>query len=253
MASNLLQTEHLSKRFGGVTAVNDVSLAFEENRLHVIIGPNGAGKTSFFHLLTGFYPVSSGRIRFQNEDITNLAPAERVRLGIARSWQRTNIFANLTVRENLRLAAARSLGNHWAWRSGARGAQAESQVAETLALLGLDDVADHPANTLPYGVQRLIDIGIAVCCRPRLLLLDEPTSGLSASELHETVDVLKTLRSRFTILLIEHNMELVLALADTISVLNFGEVLASGAPADIDANPAVQEAYFGKRRSAVAA
>ncbi|MFA5521719.1 MAG: ABC transporter ATP-binding protein [Castellaniella sp.] len=252
MTSTLLQTEQLSKRFGGVSAVNDVSLTFQEGQVHVIIGPNGAGKTTFFHLLTGFYPASAGCILFKGTDITRLPPAERVKLGIARSYQRTNIFAHLSVRENLRLAASRSFGNHWSLRPGNVPCEVSRLVQDTLDLLGLTAIASQVTDTLPYGVQRLVDIGIAICCRPQILLLDEPTSGLSASELHETVGVLKSIRNRFTIVLIEHNMELVVELADIISVLNFGELLANGSPEVISANQAVQEAYFGKRRRAVA-
>lgn len=252
MGSALLQTEHLSKRFGGVTAVSDVTLSVLPNQLHVIIGPNGAGKTTFFHLLTGVYPVSDGRILFDGRDITRLSPAERVQMGIARSYQRTNIFPHLTVRQNFLLAAARSFGYEWsAWPRSPRP-EVAGLVDDTLALLRLGRAGEQLANTLPYGVQRLVDIGIAVCCRPRILLLDEPTSGLSTAELLETVDVLKAIRDRFTIVLIEHNMELVVDMADHISVLNFGELLASGTPAQISANQAVQEAYFGRRRSAVA-
>jgi len=252
MTSPLLQTHNLSKHFGGVTAVSEVSLTVAEDQLHVIIGPNGAGKTTFFHLLTGIYTVSSGTIEFLGEDITHLSPDERVKLGIARSYQRTNIFPNLTVEENFRLAATRSYQQEWSFFPRQLAHEVTDLVEQTLDMLRLDTVARQLASTLPYGVQRLVDIGIALCCRPRLLLLDEPTSGLSTAELMETVEVLNDLKRELTILLIEHNMELVVNLADYISVLNFGELLAHGTPQEISANQAVQDAYFGKRRSAVA-
>lgn len=252
MTSPLLQTHNLSKHFGGVTAVSEVSLTVAEDQLHVIIGPNGAGKTTFFHLLTGIYTVSSGTIEFLGEDITHLSPDERVKLGIARSYQRTNIFPNLTVEENFRLAATRSYQQEWSFFPRQLAHEVTDLVDQTLDMLRLDTVARQLASTLPYGVQRLVDIGIALCCRPRLLLLDEPTSGLSTAELLETVEVLNDLKRELTILLIEHNMELVVNLADYISVLNFGELLAQGTPQEISANQAVQDAYFGKRRSAVA-
>jgi len=250
MTTPLLRTEDLSLSFGGVHAVSGVSLQVPEGSLHVVIGPNGAGKTTFFHLLSGVYKPTRGTIRFEGRDITDLGPAQRVRLGIARSYQRTNIFPRLTVGENLSLAASRAEGEGWALapRSVSRGAQA--LVDEVLTLLNLKGAADQEAQTLPYGVQRLVDIGIALCCRPKLLLLDEPTSGLSTAELREAVAILKTLRERFTILLIEHNMELVVGMADHISVLNFGTLLAEGSAQEISANRDVQEAYFGGRSKA---
>jgi branched-chain amino acid transport system ATP-binding protein len=233
--------------FGGVHAVSGVSLEVDENSLHAIIGPNGAGKTTFFHLLTGVYKPTRGTIFFDGRDITDLGPAQRVALGIARSYQRTNIFPSLTVRENLKLAAARAEGEGWSVTPWSGDRKSDALVDEILALLRLDHNAGQEAQTLPYGVQRLVDIGIALCCRPRLLLLDEPTSGLSTAELREAVDILKTLRKHFTILLIEHNMELVVGMADRISVLNFGSLLAEGTADEIGANREVQQAYFGTR------
>lgn len=247
MSRPLLTTEDLSLSFGGVHAVSRVSLTVLEKSLHVVIGPNGAGKTTFFHLLSGVYKPTAGTIRFGGEDITALGPAQRVRLGIARSYQRTNIFPRLTVRENLSLAAARAAGEGWSLVSRSASHAAGALVDEALTLLNLRQVAEREAQTLPYGVQRLVDIGIALCCRPTLLLLDEPTSGLSTAELREAVDILKTLRKHFTILLIEHNMELVVGMADRISVLNFGSLLAEGTADEIGANREVQQAYFGTR------
>src|SRR5699024_885994 len=179
MTFPLLQTQNLSKRFGGVTAVSDVSLSVPEGQLHVIIGPNGAGKTTFFHLLTGIYSASSGSIEFLGKDITQLSPDERVKLGIARSYQRTNIFPNLTVEENFRLAATRSYQQEWSFFPRQLTPEVSLLVDQTLDLLRLDAVAKQAASTLPYGVQRLVDIGIALCCRPKLLLLDELTSVFS--------------------------------------------------------------------------
>ncbi len=250
MSRPLLTTEDLSLSFGGVHAVSGVSLAVREKSLHVVIGPNGAGKTTFFHLLSGVYKPTRGIIRFGGEDITALGPAQRVKLGIARSYQRTNIFPRLTVRENLSLAAARAAGEGWSVVPRSSSHTASALVDEALTLLNLKQVAEREAQTLPYGVQRLIDIGIALCCRPKLLLLDEPTSGLSTAELREAVDILKTLREHFTILLIEHNMELVVGLADRISVLNFGSLLAEGTAEEIGSNQEVQQAYFGTRAKA---
>lgn len=250
MSTPLLTTEDLSLSFGGVHAVSGVSLRVREKSLHVVIGPNGAGKTTFFHLLSGVYKPTRGTIRFGGADITRLGPAERVKLGIARSYQRTNIFPRLTVRENLSLAASRAAGEGWSMTPRSASRVVSALVDEALDLLNLKQAADQEAQTLPYGVQRLVDIGIALCCRPTLLLLDEPTSGLSTAELREAVDILKTLRERFTILLIEHNMELVVGMADRISVLNFGTLLAEGSAEEIGANQEVQQAYFGSREKA---
>jgi ABC-type branched-subunit amino acid transport system ATPase component len=250
MAKVLLRTENLSKSFGGVRAVSGVTFQVLEGSLHAVIGPNGAGKTTFFHLLTGVYFPTQGQIFFDEKDVTRLGPAARVKLGIARSYQRTNIFPRLTVRENLLLASERAHGEGWSVLPKAAGTAARDLTDSTLALLDLTNVAGLEAQRLPYGAQRLVDIGIALCCRPKLLLLDEPTSGLSSAELREAVDTLKTLRQHYTVLLIEHNMELVVGMADRVSVLNFGQLLAEGTADEVGRNPAVQTAYFGSRRSA---
>lgn len=249
---NLLETRGLSKSFGGVTAVRDVDLSMAEGELHAIIGPNGAGKTTLFHLLTGVYPASSGEVFFQGENITRMPAHRRVVAGLSRSYQRTNIFPNLTVEENLLVAAGRAIGGEWkmSWRGP--GPEARRISREVIDQLSLDRYAGIEADLLPYGAQRLVDIGIALCCRPQLLLLDEPTSGLSSSELAEAVAVLGQLRQHYTIILIEHNMELVMGVAERATVLNFGAVIARGTPEEIGRIPAVQEAYFGKRRGAVA-
>lgn len=248
----LLETRKLSKSFGGVAAVRDVDLAVTEGQLHAIIGPNGAGKTTLFHLLTGVYPASAGQVLFHGEDITRMPSYRRVVAGLSRSYQRTNIFPSLTVEQNLLVAAGRAVGGAWhlTWRGP--GPKARRMAQEVIDQLSLARYAETEADLLPYGAQRLVDIGIALCCRPRLLLLDEPTSGLSSAELAEAVAVLDQLRQRYTIILIEHNMELVIGVADTASVLNFGEVIARGTPEEISRIPAVQEAYFGKRRGAAA-
>jgi branched-chain amino acid transport system ATP-binding protein len=249
MAEPLLRTEGLSKHFGGVRAVEDVHLEVGTGRLHAIIGPNGAGKTTLFHLLTGVHPPSAGRIEFRGEDVTPLSTWRRVERGIARSYQRTNVFRRLTVRQNLMVPAQRSQGLRWSLFAGrtARTERAERLIEEVLELLLLRPFADAETQTLPYGAQRLVDVGIALCCQPTLLLLDEPTSGLSAGELSQAVQVLQRLRERYTILLIEHNMELVLGVADRITVLDFGRVIAEGTSEEVARDPAVQRAYFGSR------
>ncbi len=249
MDDDILRTEGLSKSFGGVHAVENVDLRIRTGSLHAIIGPNGAGKTTLFHLLSGVYQPSRGRIFYRDQDVTQRGAAERVRLGISRSYQRTNIFPHLTVRENLLLAAERSVGNCWSLSPRGASARARALVDEVLGKVGLAAAGGHEAQNLPYGVQRLVDIGIALCCQPRLLLLDEPTSGLSSAELREAVDTLKELRAHYTIVLIEHNMELVVGIAERASVLNFGKLIAEGTPEEIGRMPNVQAAYFGARKS----
>lgn len=251
MAEVVLQTDELSKHFGGVRAVEGVSLAVETGGLHAIIGPNGAGKTTLFHLLTGVHAPSAGRVRFMGEDVTPLTAWQRVERGMARSYQRTNVFRRLSVRHNLLIAAQRAEGLRWSLlpRRATRGARAAALVDEVLDLLHLDAAADAEAQTLPYGAQRLVDLGIALCCRPVVLLLDEPTSGLSAGELAQAVAVLERLRARYTIVLIEHNMELVIGVADRVTVLNFGAVIAEGTAEEIGRDAEVQRAYFGGRRA----
>jgi len=251
MAEMALQTHDLSKHFGGVRAVEGVTLGIQTGRLHAIIGPNGAGKTTLFHLLTGVHAPSSGRVVFKDEDVTPLTPWQRVERGMARSYQRTNVFRRLSVRHNLLIAAQRAEGLRWSLlpRRATKGARAAALVEEVLDLLSLGAAADAEAQTLPYGAQRLVDLGIALCCRPAVLLLDEPTSGLSAGELAQAVAVLERLRERYTIVLIEHNMELVIGVADRVTVLNFGEVIAEGTADEVGRDPEVQRAYFGGRRT----
>jgi branched-chain amino acid transport system ATP-binding protein len=244
----LLATRRLNKAFGGVIAVNGVDLEVRTGALHAVIGPNGAGKTTLFHLLTGVHGPTDGTIEFDGREVSRLKVPQRVALGMARSYQLTNVFRRLTVRENLTVAAQRAEGVRW--RIGPVGGQTrariEQLVTETMELLRIGAQANQPCQTLPYGAQRLVDIGIAMCCRPKLLLLDEPTSGLSTAELGEATAVIERLRERYTVLLIEHNMDLVMGLADVVTVLDFGEVIAHGRPAEIQRNPDVQRAYFGR-------
>lgn len=244
----MLETRKLSKSFGGVSAVKSVDLRISEGELHAIIGPNGAGKTTLFHLLTGVCPVTSGQVLFRGRDITSMPAHQRVVTGLSRSYQRTNIFPSLTVEENLLAAAERAVGRCWSMNWHGATAASRTLVREVTDQLSLGAYSGIEADLLPYGAQRLVDIGIALCCQPQLLLLDEPTSGLSTAELAEAVTILSVLRQRYTIVVIEHNMELVIGVADRASVLNFGELIAEGTPEEIGQMPAVQEAYFGKRR-----
>lgn len=243
----MLRTEGLTKRFGELTAVNSVNLHVEKDRLHAIIGPNGAGKTTLFHLLTGTLRPTSGEILFKGKPITAVPQAERVRMGIARSFQKTSIFPRLTVRENVLLAVLRAQGarGFGLLSRGKALGRALPVVDDLLAQVGLESVGHVPAHSLPYGSQRILDVAMALACQPELLLLDEPTSGLSAGELDAALELIHRLAQRYTVVLIEHNMELVMRLADKVTVLHFGSIIAEGTPAEVRDNKLVQEAYFG--------
>ena len=226
----LLETRGLSRSFGGLQAVDHVDFRLEAGEVRAVIGPNGAGKTTFVSLVSGRIAPTSGRVFFEGEDITALPAYRRVRRGIAYTFQITSIYANLSVAENVALAAN---------RPGTRG------VAPELERVGLADRAGQIAGTLSYGHQRLLEVAMGLALKPRLLILDEPTQGLSDAEIASFIDLVRGLARQATVLLIEHNMAVVMALADRITVLERGRILAEGTPAEIRANAAVQAAYLG--------
>ena len=231
----LLSIENLSVSFDGFKAVNDLNLYVDENEIHVIIGPNGAGKTTLVGMISGRIAPSAGRVIFNGQDITALPAHRRMRLGMAYTFQITSVFGRLSARENVALAARRHL----------RGAAVEAAVDSALARVGLAERADQEAGDLAYGHQRLLEIAMGLAQSPRLLILDEPTQGLAEGEIDGFLSLIREVSQEATILLIEHNMRVVMDLADRITVLNFGQVLAEGTPAEIHANPAVQAAYLG--------
>jgi branched-chain amino acid transport system ATP-binding protein len=248
----LLEVADLSKQFGGLTAVQNVSFTLDGQGIAALIGPNGAGKTTLFNLISGRLPPSSGHIRFAGQDITSLPPHRVAGRGIVRTFQLVQLFQHMTAAENV------AVGCHLQSRGGIGAAllrpgwarAQESRIAETardmLALVGLAHLADRPAGQLTYGHQRLLEIARAVAARPRLLLLDEPAAGLNATETEHLAETLHAITARnIAILLIEHDMELVMRIARHMVVLDFGRKIAEGPPETIARDPAVLEAYLG--------
>ena len=244
----MLRTRELTKRFGAHVAVDGVDLEIRRGALHAIIGPNGAGKTTLFNLLSGELRPSAGTIAFGGRDVTRLDATSRSQLGMGRSFQRTNVFPNLTVFENVRLAAQSRTGDSFAlWRSAAALAGVNERAEHVLDEFGLLGYRSQLASELAGGDQRLLELAITLATEPELLLLDEPSQGLSPEDARHLIDRIGTLAARYTIVLIEHNMPLVMRLAEEITVMNFGRVLAHGTPDEIRANADVRAAYLGTR------
>ena len=230
----LMEATGLTRHFGGIAAVDGVDFRLEHGEIHALIGPNGAGKTTFVGLLSGRIPVQSGGITLAGEVITDLPAHQRVKKGIAYTFQITSIYPRLTVFDNVALAAQ---------SAGARDLQAA--VGAALGRVGLTDLVTSTAGTLSYGHQRLLELAMGLALRPRVLILDEPTQGLASGEIDSFVALVQSLVPQTTVLLIEHNMDVVMDLAHRITVLNFGQILATGTPSEIRENRAVQEAYLG--------
>jgi branched-chain amino acid transport system ATP-binding protein len=242
--SAILRTEGLTMMFGGLAALKNVSIAVPSGQIRAVIGPNGAGKSTFFNCLTGVLAPTGGRILFDGEDITGLPPHRISQKAIARSYQITNILPGATVLENVRIAVQ---SRHHSW-SLLRHHRSFGDVIEraraVLASVGLADKQEELASNLSHGEQRNLEIGIALATEPKLLCLDEPTAGMSVTETHATVELIRRIAADLTTLIVEHDMEVVMGLAHTITVLHYGEVLAEGTPAAIQANPRVQEVYL---------
>ena len=246
---SLLQVKNVFKSFGSLIAVNDISMSIGPGELRAVIGPNGAGKTTFFNLISGFLQPSSGRIIFDGEDITGLLPARRVWRGIARTFQITEVFPELTVRENLRIAVEVAAGLRLCpLLSRSADNKIRARVAELIDMCGLRGKADRLVGELAHGDQRAVEIMMALALKPRLLLLDEPTAGMGDQETHDITRLIRALRHnrKLAIILIEHDMRVVFHLADRILVLAEGAILAEGTPQEIASNEAVQAAYLGK-------
>jgi len=247
VADALLQVDHLSKSFGGIRASDNLSLDVKGGELHAVIGPNGAGKTTLIGQLTGLVRPNSGTIRFAGEDITALPAYRRSLIGLARSFQITSLFLDLTVLDNVLLAVQAHRGHSFHfWRDARHEKELREPALAALARLGLADRAAQPASILNHGDHRLLELAMALAGGPRMLLLDEPTAGMGPEQSARIVAMLRELKREVTILLVEHDMEAVFALADRISVLVYGNVIATGTPQEIRANPQVREAYLGE-------
>lgn len=246
MSTPILQVENLTKRFGGLVAVDNLSLSLPGGRLQAIIGPNGAGKTTFFNLVSGLLRATSGRVLFQGRDITALKPHQISRLGVKRTLQVKSVFNQLTVAENLwvtRQAGKRFLHP---FRAATRDVETQERVDQTLEQIGMTALAGRAAGTLSYGDVALLEIGMALISEPRLLLLDEPTCGMSPAETERAVATIRGLARSVDIIIIEHDMEVVFGIAEDITVMAQGQVLASGSPEEISADERVREAYLGR-------
>ena len=243
-AAPLLCTEDLTVRFGGLTALGGVNFELRRGEIRAVIGPNGAGKSTFFNCLTGVLRPTAGSIRFDGDDITGLTPDRVSQRGIARSYQITNILPNVTTLENVRVAAQ---SRRHGWSMLTHYTSFRDLIGEAEAVLdavGLRGKADELAANLSHGEQRNLEIGIALATKPKLLCLDEPTAGMSAAETHDTMDLVRRIAKNLTILIVEHDMQVVMELAERITVLHHGEILAEGTPAEIQQNSTVQDVYL---------
>ena len=246
MTAPALELHEVRKSFGATAIIRGVDLSIARGERHALIGPNGAGKSTLFHLVTGRFPASSGTISLNGEDVTGLSPFAIYRRGLSRSFQITNIFPRLSVYENLRCAVLWSLGHGYAfWRMIDRMRDVNERAESVLERIGLSRRRDVPAGLLAYAEQRALEIGLAIAGEPAVILLDEPTAGMSRGEAEHAVDLIRRVSEGRTLLIVEHDMAVVFGLADRISVLVYGEIIASDAPEKIRANRAVQEAYLG--------
>jgi len=244
----LLEAVNLSKVFGGLVAVDDISIQIKKQTMHAIIGPNGAGKTTLFNLLSGVMPPTAGQVFYKGNDITHVSPQKRAHMGIGRSYQITNIFPNLTVLENIRLAAqAMGKDNFKLFKLADRLQEYIDKAEEVIDTVGLSGREMIIARNLPHGEKRKLELGIMLACDPELLLFDEPTAGMSSEQVPELIKIINKVvqQKDRTAILVEHRMDMVMSISDTVTVMNQGRILAEGSPHDIANNKQVQTAYLG--------
>jgi branched-chain amino acid transport system ATP-binding protein len=247
---SVLQLDGISKRFGGVVATDGVTLGIEAGEVHALIGPNGAGKTTLIGQICGSLRCDTGRMRFDGKDITHMPQHARVAAGLARSFQITSIFGRFSVLDNLALAVQARSGSSFSFWRPVSSERALFDEARSIATeVGLAAKADAVAATLAHGEQRALEVGLALATRPRLVLLDEPTAGMGPEESRRVVELVEAIRQRVTVLLVEHDMDTVFRLADRISVLVDGRLIATGAPQEIRQDPIVRNAYLGEMRA----
>lgn len=245
---NILEAHNLRKAFGGLVAVDDVSIQIKEHTMHAIIGPNGAGKTTLFNLLSGTMPPTSGRVLYHGKDVTHLPPQRRAHLGIGRSFQITNIFPNLTVLENIRLAAqATGHDNFRMLRLADHFTDYIEKAESVIEHVGLEGRESIIVRNLPHGEKRKLELGIMLACDPELLLFDEPTAGMSSEQVPELIQIINKVvkEKQRTAILVEHRMDMVMQISDKITVMSQGNILAEGSPHEIATNRQVQKAYLG--------
>ena len=246
MADVILETRNLTKEFKGFTAVSDVSLNVQRGHIHALIGPNGAGKTTCFNLLTKFLVPTSGQILFNGTDITASKPAQIARMGIIRSFQISAVFPHLTVLQNVRIGLQRELGTSFRfWESERSLSKLNDRAMQLLAEVDLTEFADTVTVDMPYGRKRALEIATTLAMEPELMLLDEPTQGMGHEDVHRVTELIKKVSAGRTILMVEHNMNVVSGICDKISVLQRGAMLAEGSYAEVSKNPLVMEAYMG--------
>jgi branched-chain amino acid transport system ATP-binding protein len=245
MTTPILEIRDLSVSFGGLRAVDDVSFSIARNHITTVIGPNGAGKSTLFNLISGALRPRNGQVLIEGVEYTAQPPYRLQAAGLARSFQITNLFFELSVAENLRLAAQVLEPLSMAWRPVGSSRVAQARVDELLHRFELATKAQYSVGKLSHGEQRRLEIAVALACKPKILLLDEPTQGMSHGDTQETAALIKSLAADVTVLLIEHDIELVMNLSDHVIVMHQGRKLAEGSPADVRSNPAVQTAYFG--------
>jgi branched-chain amino acid transport system ATP-binding protein len=243
---SVLELGEVGRRYGELRAVDEVTLAVEAGSRHAVIGPNGAGKSTLFHLISGTVRPTSGRVRFGGRDVTRWGPHRRTRLGMGRTFQHSSLFDGLTARENVAVAVQRKLGHaRNLFVPTGRFVDVAERSEALLALVGLDDVGDAQAGSLSYGHRRQLEVALALATEPALLLLDEPTAGMSRDEAQRFLQLIAGLPAELTIMIVEHDMDVVFGLATVVSVLDAGRLIASGPPDEIRGSAAVQEAYLG--------